>query len=73
MQHTLNITTKIFILMGLTLAWVVLPQNVFSQPKLKIGHYKGCSNTEMLIPIEIIDFEDINSLTLHIDVNAANF
>ncbi len=58
--------------MGLTLAWVVLPQNVFSQPKLKIGHYKGCSNTEMLIPIEIIDFEDINSLTLHIDVNAAN-
>ena len=72
MQHKLNITTKVFILMGLILAWVVLPQNVFSQPKLKIGHYKGCSNTEMLIPIEVIDFEEISALTLYIGVDSDN-
>jgi len=58
--------------MGLILAWVVLPQNVFSQPKLKIGHYIGCSNTEMLIPIVAIDFEEISALTLYLDVNSDN-
>ena len=58
--------------MALLLAWVVLPQNVFSQPKLKIGHYKGCSNTEMLIPIVVVDFEEISALTLFIDVDSDN-
>ena len=72
MQHKLNIITINFSLIGLILAWMVLPQNAFSQPKLKIGNYKGCSNTEMLIPIEVIDFEEISALTLYIGVNSDN-
>ena len=54
------------------MAWVVLPLNAFSQPVVKIDHYTGCGNTEILIPLEVEHFEDVAALTLFIGVDTAN-
>ncbi|MCF6169929.1 MAG: T9SS type A sorting domain-containing protein [Bacteroidales bacterium] len=72
MQRQPEITTKVFILTGLMMAWMVLPLNAFSQPVVKIDHYTGCSNTEIVIPVEIEQFEDVAALTLYIGVDTEN-
>lgn len=64
--------TKIFILAGLMMVWVVLPSNVFSQPVLKIDHYTGCHNTDVVIPVDLEHFEDVAAFTLYIGVNTAD-
>ncbi len=60
--------TKIFILTGLMMAWVVLPSNVSGQPVLKIDHFTAC-HTELLIPVNIEYFEDVAAFTLYIGVD----
>lgn len=65
-----KIINKIFILLGLTLGLLVIPANSIGQPEMKIGNYYNCSNTEVLIPVEIENFVDIAAFTIYIGVNA---
>ena len=72
MKLQLHITTKVFILTGLMMALLVLPASVIGQPVVKIGNYAGCTNTEILIPVEIEDFEDVGAITIYIGVDTDN-
>ncbi len=72
MKLQLHIKTKVMILTGLIMALLVLPASVIGQPVVKIGDYAGCSNTEILIPVEIEDFEDVGAITLYIGVVTDN-
>lgn len=54
------------------IAMMVFPLLVNSQPVVKIGDYTGCSNTELLIPVEIKNMTDIAALTLFIKVDTAD-
>lgn len=73
MQKQLHIITKVFILTGLIMIWMVLPSETYAQAEVKIGSYTGCSNTDVLIPVEVEHFEDIAAITLYIQVDTANF
>ena len=48
---------------------VLLPVAVLSQPVVKIGNIAGCENTQILIPVEITNMENIAALTLYIKVD----
>ena len=72
MKLQLHIKTKVFILTGLMMALLVLPAGVISQPVVKIGNYAGCINKEILIPVEIRDFEDVGAITIYIGVDTDN-
>jgi len=56
----------------LIISLMVSSMDIFSQPTVKIGHYSGCSNTEILIPIEIENFEDVAALTINIGVDTSS-
>ncbi len=54
------------------MALLVLPTNGISQPVVEIGEYAGCSNTQILIPVEITDFEEAGAITIYIGVDTDN-
>ncbi len=60
-------------LIGLIMVWMVLPSVAYSQTMVKIGNYTGCSNTEVLVPVEVEHFEDISAITIYIQCDTANF
>ncbi len=72
MKLQVQIMNKIFILTGLIIALMVLPYNVTGQTVVKIDHYMNCSDTEVLIPVELENFEDVAAFTLYIGVNTDN-
>ncbi len=72
MKHKPHILTKVLIITGIMMAWVLFPANIISQPTLRIGNNVGCSNTEIIIPILIEDFEDVAAFSLFIDVDTTN-
>jgi len=72
MKQKLQIITNIFILTVLVMGLVVLPLNSIGQPVLKIGNYYGCSSIEVLIPVELENFEDISAFTIYVGVDTSN-
>lgn len=67
-----HIIIKFTVLVTVIITMLVLPAIVISQPVVKIGEYAGCTNAEILIPIEVEEFEDISAITLFIGVDFAN-
>ncbi len=72
MQKQLNILNQFFSFLGLILVFVVLPLNTIGQPEVRIDDYTACINSEVLIPIEIKNFEDIAAITLYIGINTSD-
>jgi cohesin domain-containing protein len=70
-QHQ-KITTNISILIGLLIGLLGTPTNLLSQTKVKIGNIYSCSNTEVIVPVEMENFEDIGAYTIYIEVNTEN-
>ncbi len=64
--------TKFFTYNFLIVLMAISSLSIIGQPIVKIGHYTGCSNTELLIPVEIENFEDVAALTLYIGVGLEN-
>lgn len=52
------------------LLWMV-PTAVVSQPSVRMHNIKGCSNTEVIVPIEIVNMQNIAALTLYIEVDTS--
>lgn len=72
MQPVKNIISFYSSLITVLFAMMVFPSLVNSQPVVNIGDYTGCSNTEMLIPVEIKNMTDIAAITLFIKVDTAD-
>ncbi|NQU31855.1 MAG: T9SS type A sorting domain-containing protein [Bacteroidetes bacterium] len=69
LQH---IITKISTVVALTISLLALPTCLLGETAMKIGNYSGCSNSEILIPVEIENFVDIAAFTIYIGVNSNN-
>lgn len=72
MKKKLQIITNIFILTGLVMGLLAMPLNSNGQPVFKIGNYYGCSGTEVLIPVEFENFDDISAFTIYIGIDTSN-
>ncbi|OFY47420.1 MAG: hypothetical protein A2W85_01790 [Bacteroidetes bacterium GWF2_41_31] len=64
--------TQISKLAILTIGLMALPFGLLSQTALKIGSYSGCSNSEILIPVEIENFSNIGAFTIYLAVDSNN-
>lgn len=53
------------------MAWLALPAMVTGQPVVKMGDRVGCSNEEVVIPVNIENFANVAALTLYISVDTS--
>ena len=71
MQTLKNIFTDFSRLLAALVAMLVIPVAVISQPSVRMHNITGCSNTEILIPIEAVNMQNIAALTLFIKVDTS--
>ena len=69
MQTFNNIITNLSRLLAVLTTVMVFNTVAISQPSVRMQKITGCSNTEVLIPIEVVNMQDIAALTLFIKVD----
>ena len=69
MQTFKNIYTDSIRLLLAMVAVLVIAGSVVGQPSVRMHDITGCSNTEVLIPIEVVNMQNIAALTLFIKVD----
>jgi hypothetical protein len=71
MQLIKKIIINFYNLVSAMALLVLLPAAATSQPVVKIDNIAGCENTQILIPVEITNMENIAALTLYIKVDTS--
>ncbi len=69
MQTFKNIYTDSIRLLLALVTVLVITGSVVGQPSVRMHDITGCSNTEVLIPIEVVNMQNIAALTLFIKVD----
>jgi len=69
MQTFNNIITNLSRLLAVLTTVVVFNTVAISQPSVRMQKITGCSNTEVLIPVEVVNMQNIAALTLFIKVD----
>jgi len=69
MQPIKNISYNSYRLLIAFVVLVVLPYTMKSQPVVTIGDMAGCENTEVLMPVQIANMENVGAITLYIKVD----
>ncbi len=71
MQTYHNIITNLSRLLTVMITILVFNTVAISQPSVRMQKMTGCSNTEVLIPIEVVNMQNIAALTLFIKVDTS--
>ena len=69
MQHRFQIQASILTSFWFVIVWVLILPRAVSQPEVSIGNHAGCVNSEILVSVEVSDFNDVAAFTFYIGVD----